>query len=150
MMLATLVHALRVISLTVYASDLLPPRDDGELADRAELAAAIAVVTEDAQERRQLMRIARFESNYRSDVIFCDKLGPENEVTAFQILVRRGEDAAWMCSDLVAGAVVALERLRESVAACRHLPAPDRLALYARGSCSSKQGVRLSRVRYAP
>src|SRR4051794_25089212 len=120
MTFATLVHAARVVALTFYASDLLPPRSDDELVMRAELADAIATVAV-GQEARQLVRIARFESDFREDVARCDKLGPENEVTAWQILPRRGEDAREMCSSLVAGAVVALERLRESVAACRHL-----------------------------
>ena len=150
MIFATLVHVARAMALTIYASALLSPRDDDELAVRYELAEASELVAGDGQEGRQLLSIARFESNYRREVMTCEVLGKEGEVTAWQILVRRGEDAAWMCSDVVAGAVVALERLRESVAACRHLPPPDRLALYARGSCSSAQGRRLSRVRYAP
>lgn len=148
--LATLVHTVRALGLTFYASDLLPPRSDDELAARYEIAQAAELVAGDGQEERQLVRIARFESGFRRDVITCELLGREGEVTAWQILVRRGEDASWMCSDVVAGAIVALERLRESVAACRHLPPSERLALYARGSCSSAQGRRLSRVRYAP
>jgi len=149
-MFAFVMRAVNVLLLTVYTEEMLPAQTDDEHALRVQLADAIIAVTADPQEQRQLARIARFEGAYRRDVATCKTRGAEGEVTLFQILPRRGENIAAMCADLAAGAAVALARVRESVAACRHLPAPERLALYARGSCASAQGRRLSRVRYAP
>jgi hypothetical protein len=39
--------------------------------------------------------------------------------------------------------------LRESMTACAHLPSSERLSLYARGTCASADGRRLSRDRMA-
>lgn len=136
--------------LQIYMGHLLPVVDWAELVQRSELADAIRAVTDDEQEQRQLAKIARFESNYRRDVAECTKRGPQGEVTAWQVLARPGESIAAMCESYEAGARIALERVRESVRACRSLPAEDRLALYTRGRCSSAEGRRLSRVRYAP
>lgn len=150
MTLGALLVVSRVLALAAAMDRQLPARTDDELALRVELAAAIVSVTDDEQEQRQLARIARFESNYRREVATCAVLGPQREVTAWQILPRAGEDAAAMCTSFVAGAAVALERVRESTCACHFLPPPERLAVYARGRCSSMEGRRLSRIRYAP
>lgn len=44
---------------------------------------------------------------------------------------------------------VVVRMLRESIGACRSLPVDERMSVYARGSCTSEQGRRLSRDRFA-
>lgn len=57
----------------------------------------------------------------------------------------------WTGPDLVADRKkcvrVVLRMARESFRACRALPVEERLALYARGSCDSVEGQKLSRTR---
>lgn len=57
----------------------------------------------------------------------------------------------WTGPDLVADRKLCLRRTlhmaQESFRRCRALPAEERLALYARGSCASDEGRRLSRYR---
>lgn len=121
-----------------------------DLGVRDAFARAIESATSDPQEQRQLARIARFESSFREDVIGCRKLGAAGELTAWQILPRGMDERRRLCVTLEQDAKLALERIRESTRACRHLPKEERLAVYTRGSCSSVEGRRLSRVRYAP
>lgn len=139
-----------VLALVLYTLSLLAVEGDREddLRLRLELASAVAIVTEDPEERLVLMRIARFESNYRRDVADCIKRGEAGEVTAWQILPRSRAEEKRLCVSYEEDARIALERVRESVRACRHLAREDRLAIYARGSCGSKEGARLSRTRY--
>lgn len=149
----TLGAVLHVLAVAGVAHDLdrqLPARDGDEMLLRWELAGAIVAVTDDAQERRQLARLARYESTLRRDVATCATLGPQREITPWQILLRPGEDREELCASLEAAAALALDRVRESVRACHFLPPAERLAVYARGRCSSVDGRRLSRVRYAP
>lgn len=147
--LALLAHA-RAGELVEYTEQLLASRTAAELAYRFELVAAVISVTDDAQEQRQLLKIARFESSFREDVGRCRKLGPEGEEGPFQNLARRPSEHREVCASLEGAAHVALERVHESIAACHSLPPEDRLAVYTRGRCSSDLGRRMSRARYAP
>jgi hypothetical protein len=141
------VTVLRVLLLTLR---LLAHRGDDDLAYRTDLSVAIAAVTDDEHEQNLLASIARWESFYRRDVGECQKKGGAGEVTAFQILARNDAERALLCVSLEGDARIALGRIRESLAACASLPAPERLAVYARGRCSSVEGRRLSRVRWLP
>lgn len=147
--IAALVTHLLTDPLIDYMTELLPPTAGEELETRRELAVAIRSVTADGQEQRQLARIARFESHFRRDVATCTLLGREGEKTAWQILARGSAEDRSLCVSFAGDAAIALARVRESTTACRHLPPEERLAIYARGSCSSKAGRRLSRIRYA-
>ena len=138
------------ITVLLFMIRLLAPRTDDDIAYRTALAVAIVSVTDDPQEQRQLAKIARFESNYRRDVGDCRVLGGVGERGAWQILARGAVERAALCVSLEGDARIALARIRESVSACRHLPKEARLAIYARGRCSSAEGQRLSKVRYAP
>ncbi len=138
-----------VLRVLLYTLRLLAHTGDDDLAFRTKLAAAIVEVTDDPQEQRQLAKIARFESNYRRDVGECRKKGDAGEVTAWQILARSDAERARLCISLEEDARIALSRIRESVAACAALPVDERLSVYTRGRCSSNEGRRLSRVRYA-
>ena len=139
-----------MLRVLLYTLRLLAHRGDDDLALRTELAAAIVAVTDDPQEQRQLAKIARFESSYARDVAECRRKGSVGEVTAWQILARSDAERARLCISLEGDARVAQGRIRESVAACRSLPVDERLAVYTRGRCSSVEGRRLSRVRFAP
>ncbi len=127
---------------------MLPSRGDRDVAYRTELAEAVASVTDDLQEQLLLVGIARWESFYRRDVGECRRKGPQGEVSAWQILPRNDAERRSLCVSLAGDARVALARIRESVTACASLPATERLAVYARGRCSSVEGRRLSRVRW--
>ena len=74
--------------------------------------------------------------------------GAAGEVTAWQILPRSRAERDRLCRSTAEDAIVAIERIRESRAACARLPTAERLALYARGSCASVEGRRLSRARW--
>jgi hypothetical protein len=43
---------------------------------------------------------------------------------------------------------LALERIRESLAACRHLRPEWQLSIYTRGKCNSREGHKLSEARW--
>ena len=138
-----------MLPILLFTLRLLASTGDDDLAFRTDLSSAIVAVTDDAQEQRQLAKLARFESNYRRDVGECRRKGGAGEVTSFQILARSDAERARLCISLEGDARIALARIRESVAACRALPVEERLSVYARGSCHSVEGRRLSRVRYA-
>ena len=141
---------LLVYSLRLLAVEAPPatPAYDALLTFRVALAEACATATDDRTERYTCMQVARFESNYREDVGRCQKKGAAGEVTTWQIIPRSAAEASRLCVSLVEDARVHLERVRESRAACRHLPKNEQLALYARGSCASAEGKKLSRHRF--
>lgn len=139
---------LEVLRLLVFTMHLLAAKTDAELAYRVELVEACSAATPDRIERLICVKIPRFESNYRSDVGRCEVKGAAGEVSAWQILPRGEKDTSRLCKTLAEDAKVAIERIRESRSACRHLPKEEGLALYARGSCESEEGRRLSRTRW--
>lgn len=137
-----------VASILAFWDRMLPARTDAEVVVRVELATAIVDATDSWWERVQLAKIARYESNLRRDVADCVRRGPQGEVSAWQILPRSGAERQALCVSYEADAAIALERIHESLRACSREPEADRLALYARGSCSSVEGKRLSRTRW--
>ena len=60
---------------------------------------------------------------------------------------REGWSGADLRADVDKCLFVVARKVRESFAACASLPAEERMALYARGSCASDEGRRLSRDR---
>ncbi len=144
-----LVFVRMVVAILLATMTSLMPirsRDDGVF--RLELATAAAAVTEDLQEQLLLVVIPRWESSYRRDVAECRRKGPQGELGAWQILPRSDDERRRLCTSLEGDARVALERIRESLAACPELPPAERLAVYTRGRCSSAEGRRLSRIRW--
>jgi hypothetical protein len=139
------VDALRLLLFTLR---LLPATTDADLAYRVELAEACAAATTDRTERYLCAKIPRFESLYRIDVGRCEKKGAAGELSAWQILPRGEKDISRLCKSLAEDAKVAIERIRESRAACHHLPTEEQLAIFTRGSCDSVEGRRLSRTRW--
>lgn len=121
---------------------------DAEMAYRLELATACIEATTDRTERYICAKIARFESAYREDVGRCTIKGKEGEITAWQIIPRTKKERERLCQSLVEDARFMLERVRESRAACRHLPKNEQLALYTRGDCASVEGRKLSLHRF--
>ena len=141
--------------LLVYSIRLLPidgepgsPRYDRALSYRLELVNACAGATEDRTERYICVKVARFESDYREDAGRCEVRGKAGDRTAWQIVPRSPGEAGRLCQSLAEDARMHLERVRESRAACRHLPKAEQLALYARGNCTSEEGKKLSRHRF--
>lgn len=141
-----------VAFLLLYMNALLPVRQgpawQSEWTYRLELAQAIVAATERPLVRMLLARIARFESNYREDVGRCTIKGKANDLGPFQVVPRSHAERERLCVSLVGDARLAVERIEESVRACRRLPLRERLAVYARGRCASADGRRLSRVRW--
>lgn len=141
--------------LFVYSIRLLPieaalasPEYDSALAYRLELVNACVEATEDRSERYICIKVARFESNFREDVGRCKIIGKAKDRSAWQIVPRNKDESERLCVSLVEDARLHLERVRESRAACRHLPKQEQLALYARGDCESEEGRKLSRHRF--
>ena len=144
-----------VWTLLVYSIRLLPidgapgsAKYDRALAYRLKLVTACAEATEDRTERYICVKVARFESDYREDAGRCEIKGKAGDRTAWQIVPRSREEGGRLCQSMVDDARIHVERVRESRAACRQLPVDEQLALYARGSCSSEEGRKLSRHRW--
>lgn len=133
-------------ALVVLSATWLPLTGYADLEHRYEIARAIVAVTEDGQERRQLMRIARFEGSYDPRVTSCERRGDNGAaVTQWQLHVF-GRTRRRVCADPTEAARHALWMVRASLRECAHLPRRERLAFYASGSC--ERGHRASRVRY--
>lgn len=136
--------------LVALSLSWLPSRGDADVRARLDVAVSILATDATAHEARILMRVAALESGFRQDVADCRVTGDGGRaVGPWQHLTRSAAERAEVCSDLGVAARVALVDVRRSVAACRHLPAAERLAVYARGRCSSVEGRRLSRERWA-
>ena len=142
-------------TLLVYSLRLLPIEApagseayDSALAYRVELVSACVEATDDRTERYICVKVPRFESNFREDVGRCKLVGKAGDKTAWQIVPRNAAERERLCGSLVDDARFHLERVRESRAACRHLPKNEQLALYARGDCGSEEGRKLSRHRF--
>lgn len=140
-----ILFALQVASVVFEMDRLLP----GEDAFRVELARVIVTATDDDRERLILTRIARYESNLRRDVAECKVLGPQGEVGPWQALARTPREREEVCGSLEGAARVALQRIRESERACRHLEPLFRGGVYVRGKCGTAEANRLSKVRWA-
>lgn len=139
---------METLRVFLFMLRILPAIPHEDMTLRWGIASACVSATSDQTERYVCAKIARFESQYREDVARCEKKGSAGEVTAWQILPRSPEDRDRLCRSLDEDAVVAIERVRESRRACRHLPTAEQLAIYTRGSCTSVEGRRLSRVRW--
>lgn len=137
-----------VFRIVVVTLGFQAARDDADLALRRDLAAAIVTVTRDPNEQDLLASIAWHESHFDREVVTCRRVGAAGDRTAWQIVTRNLAELLLLCRSLEDDAAIALERVRESLRACRELPPPERLAVYARGRCSSEEGRRLSRVRW--
>ena len=73
------------------------------------------------QERRILLRIAELESGvFRREVATCRVLGRIGERGLWQVVARDAAEARELC-DVGRAAAIALQRVRESIAACGDL-----------------------------
>lgn len=134
---------------------LLPMRNvDEELSFRIELAKAIVSVTSDEHEQNLLVSIARHETRFIERLAAPNCICKKNECDGgrakgtWQIIPYNKVEREQLCVSLEDDARLALERIHESELYCRHLPENERLAIYARGSCSSEEGRKLSRIRW--
>jgi len=138
-----------LVAFSLRLMPLAPGAGDGVMLHRMAIAGACVEATTDRAERYLCMKIPRYEALYREDVAACEVRGRAGEVTSWQILPRTAAERGRLCRSFTGDARVAIERIRESRAACRSLPIPEQLALYARGDCASAEGRKLSRVRWA-
>lgn len=143
-----LVYSLRLLPIAPPTDDASTAIYDAELTYRVALVDACIAATTDRTERYICVKLARFESNYREDVGRCAIIGKANDKGAWQIVPRSKAEDARLCKTLEEDARFHVERVRESRAACRHLPKEEQLALYARGNCTSEEAKRLSRHRF--
>jgi len=143
-----LTRALTVFRVVLVMMALLPLRGADDSALRWELSHAIVAATADHLEQDLLASVARFESNFEREVAECRRMGEAGDRTAWQVVPRCEADRRALCRSFDDDAAIALDRMRESIRACHSLPPPERLAVYARGSCSSAEGRRLSRIRW--
>lgn len=112
------------------------------------LAAIVTWTDATPHEARILMSIAAHESGFRPDVVGCRVLGDGGRAFgAWQIHPRSSRERRDACA-IGTAARLALARVRESVERCSHLPAPERLAVFASGSCGNRGGRAASRARW--
>ena len=148
------VFSIRLLAIdgSITTADLRDPDKqavyDRALAYRLELVNACVEATEDRSERYLCVQIARFESSFREDVGRCQIIGKAGDRSAWQIVPRSAAESERLCVTLADDARFAMERVRESRAACRRLPKQEQLSLYARGDCASAEGRKLSRHRF--
>ena len=142
-----LVYSVRLLPISP-AADVDQSGYDRALSYRRELVDACIEATTDRTERYVCIKVARYESDFREDVGRCKKRGKAGDRTAWQIVPRNAAEVARLCVTLADDARMHVERVRESRGACRHLPKAEQLSLYARGSCASEEGRRLSRNRW--
>lgn len=113
------------------------------------IATALFFTDATPHEARILQSIAAHESGFRRDVATCRVLGDGGRAYGVgQIHPRSAAEAKCAC-DITCAPALMLARVRESVAACAHLPAPERLSLYTSGSCGNRGGRAASRLRWS-
>jgi len=142
------VHGLASLRVVLLMQALLPADDQAGLRHRWRLASAIVSATWDQTEQDVLATIARHESLYDQGVADCVTYGAAGDRGAWQVVPRSFAETLALCVSYEADAAIALDRVHESVRACRHLPPAERLAVYARGRCDSAEGRSLSRQRW--
>lgn len=136
--------------LFVLASLRLAPATGDALVARLELGQAVADVGATRYEASWLAAIAFRESSFRADAVGDHG----SSFGAWQIHLPRGArtregfTGADLLEDVHASAREALRQLRASLHVCKALPESERLSLYARGSCASERGRKLSRDRW--
>ncbi len=146
--LLRLAHALAALRVLLFTFALLPADDMTTARTRWRLASAIVSATIDRTEQDLLASIARHESLFERAVVDCETFGVAGDRGAWQVVPLSLAEGLALCVSYEQDARIALDRARQSVRACRHLPPPERLAVYARGRCDSVEGRRLSRVRW--
>lgn len=147
------IFALLVSHIPLAAADRAPYPEAVETRDERRaryesIAEDIAAVAPDRESASLLIAIAVHESGLARDV----DLGP-----CAPARVKKGgcgggrAMSMWQIEGLKCwptrreAAALALRKARGSQQQCRHLPYQERLAIYARGRCSSAEGRRLSR-----
>ncbi len=120
---------------------------DEDVVDKV-VRATIAVSVE-VWQVETLLLIARGESGFDKDVVFCRRLNSYGARGTFQIVPRSNEEVADSCSQLLEKqAHLALVRIQESVDLCENagIRGRDSLGIYTHGRCFV--GNQFSRKRY--
>jgi hypothetical protein len=128
---------------------LEPVNSSSPIETRVKIAHAILDVSSTPEDAAILLSLARWESFFRTDVLRCQLRGGGLSLGPWQVQPRTSQEGTSTCSSPTEAAQLALQRVKESLQACKHLPVSERLAVYAAGSCASKQGKSLSRLRWS-
>lgn len=141
--------ALLAIMVTVAPPGMTQAETRAEGLERyGEIAEAIDATAETRLEASMLLSLAFFESGFRKDVDLGIVRGQGLDCGLYQVRVSRAQ-----CDELVVdrarAARFALGRIRQSIRACRQLPAELQLAAYASGQCGRGWEASRSRMRKA-
>lgn len=140
---------------------LMPGRDHTRLATATveEVMKSPALYAHDADRTQTLAMVLAIqfnESGFTPDVPGdCHGMKPgSKECTrelahSFCAMQLNGERYRYTLDDVHACVREGLDILHKSYAACAKEPVSERLAMYARGSCESEEGKRISRNRYS-
>jgi hypothetical protein len=122
--------------------------------DHAALASAIEAET-GSRMLPLVLSVAFNESGFRADVagdcpgIKAGDACPRERGKSFCAMQLNGERYRYTLDDPRACIREGVKALEVSLSVCREHPPNDRLAYYARGSCESEEGQRISRHRFA-
>lgn len=138
--------------LIAFTYQLLGITSWEEFIFRARLVDAVASVTDDENEQKQLLSLARYETGYHERLAAPRCECRKNECDSgramgtWQIIPRSKLEKESLCQTLEGDARLALARVHETRRACRNLPESERLAIWYRGSCNSEEGKRMSKI----
>jgi hypothetical protein len=136
-----------VLSVVLLSLTFVPLRSEADALWRWQIAAAIVEGTDDAREHGILVRLAYYEAGFQRRVASCAVLGDAGRAHGlFQVQPITPSERRAACGPLRAQVALALERVRQSMAACAHLEPRDQLSGYTRGRCTA--GERKARERW--
>ena len=129
-------------ALLLFTTQYMNRTNHGMVYDQAvvsEVVEAVSSITADPSEAETLIKTARWESGgFRRDVATCKVKGDHNQAYGlWQVHPRSKDEAKTMCSTIQDQALVALSRVRESVAMCesKGMKGSDLLGGYTNGTC---------------
>lgn len=138
---------MKTLASCIAALSTLAP--EGAPALVKDVCAAVHGASSDVMERALLVVTASDESALKASIVDCRWRGDRGKARgAWQVHARSPRERKALCS-VATAAPIALARLRESIELCGSWPAPQRLAGYASGRCSSKAGRRISERRWS-
>lgn len=138
---------LNFMSWLINAHPNVPYKVDANILD--DVSSAIPRVTSEPWEAETLARIAFWEGGLHAKVADCTILSKTGDRGVWQISARSVAERSIACSaDIAVQAQLAVERVRQSKAACekRGMRGSDLLGVYTVGRCV--RGERFARLRY--
>jgi hypothetical protein len=140
-------------ALLIFATHYIDKTNHNMAYDKdvmGEVVTAIASITTDPSEAETLLKISRWESGgFRRDIATCKVKGDHGQALGlWQVHPRNKDETKAMCASIREQAVVALNRIHESVAWCgsKNLKGSDLLTGYTRGTCNKND--KFARLRW--